>query len=205
MIRFSLNIAFLLVFRALHPDHHGDAHLQFRLRLLKSVSVLDNRRLRLHNYFLEPHRQGQQNYESNINLGANSSPPNDLAMGIDYNIGPLGQLKPLASPSLFDTLPHFMALSAAQLMLQGSHITDIWMKLAAGYMTHAVLEQYFALGEHDPDVIRRAFAWGFDEQSVAEEGSEEFQINAMFFDEDKDRQVMGWNKTREDHINAVCG
>lgn len=196
--------AFLPVFRALHPDHHGDAYLQFRLRLLKFVSVLDSRRLRLQNYYLEPHRQGPQKYESAINVGGNSSPPNKSAIRTDNDTVNLDQLKPSASPSLLDTLPHFMALSAAQLMLQGSHITDIWMKLAAGYMTHAVLEQYFALGEHDPDVIRSTFAWGFDEQSAAEEGSEEFQINAMFFDEDKDRQVAGWDKTREDHTNAVC-
>lgn len=96
-----------------------------------------------------------------------------------------------------------MALSAAQLMLQGSHITDIWMKLAAGYMTHAVMEQYFAHGEHGRQVVQRAFAWGFDEQSTSEEGSDECQINAMFFDEDNDTQVEGWAKTRDDHINAV--
>lgn len=102
-----------------------------------------------------------------------------------------------------DTLPHFMALSAAQLMLQGSHITDIWMKLAAGYMTHAVMEQYFVRGEHGNDVIRRAFAWGFDEGSIAEEGSDECQINAMFFDEDNDKQVEGWEETRINHVNAV--
>lgn len=97
-----------------------------------------------------------------------------------------------------------MALSAAQLMLQGSHITDVWMKLAAGYMTHAVIEQCFAQGEHSISVIQRAFAWGFDEQSTSEEGSDECQINAMFFDEDKDTQVEGWEQTRDDHMNAVC-
>lgn len=97
-----------------------------------------------------------------------------------------------------------MALSAAQLMLQGSHITDVWMKLAARYMAHAYIEQCFAQGEHNRSIIQRAFGWGFDEQSTSEEGSDECQINAMFFDEDKDTQVEGWEKTRDDHINAVC-
>lgn len=97
-----------------------------------------------------------------------------------------------------------MALSAAQLMLQGSHITDVWMKLAAGYMTHAVMEQCFAHGELSMSVIQRAFGWGFDEQSTSAEGSDECQINAMFFDEDKDKQVGGWEKTRDDHMRAVC-
>ena len=119
------------------------------------------------------------------------------------SLNPLRQSKRHTSSSLLDTLPHFMALSAAQLMLQGSHITEIWMKLAAGYMTHAVMEQYFAHGEHGVSVIQRAFSWGFDEQSTSAEGTDECQINAMFFDEDKDTQVEGWEKTRHDHINAV--
>ena len=90
-------------------------------------------------------------------------------------------------------------------MLQGSRITDIWMRLAAGYMTHAVIEQYFVRGEHGDHVIRQAFAWGLNEQSVAEEGSDECHVNAMFFDEDTDKQVAGWARTRIDHMNTVCG
>lgn len=78
------------------------------------------------------------------------------------------------------------------------------MNLAAGYMTHAVIEQCFAQREHSTSIIQRAFAWGFDEQSTSAEDSDEYQINAMFFDEDKDTQVEGWEKIRDDHINAVC-
>lgn len=217
MIAFSLNVAFLTLFWALHPNHHCNIHLQFRLRLLKYVALLESRGSCLHLYPRGPHPQGAQDDKGlTTSISNHDEAPlatssscltdnHDEQLVCKASVGPLSQRKPLASSSLLlDTLPHFMALSAAQLMLQGSHITEIWMKLAAGYMTHAVMEQYFARGEHGLQVIRRAFAWGFDEQSAAEEGSDECQINAMFFDEDNDMQVEGWNKTRNDHINAVC-
>lgn len=190
-----MNAAFLNVFRGLHPDHQCDIQLQFRLRLLKFVVLFERRSSRLHLYPLEPRCQGAQK-DQNVTesrSGHKSKGP----------IAPLSQSELHASLSLLDTLPHFMALSAAQLMLQGSHITDVWMKLAAAYMTHAVMEHHFAHGEHDISVVQRAFAWGFDEQSISEERSDECQINAMFFDEDLDKQVEGWEKTRDDHINAV--
>lgn len=188
--------AFLILFRAIHPGHHCDVHLQFRLRLLKFVILLESRVSRLHLYPLEPYGQGVQNDQD---VTESISSHNSKA-----SLASLSQSKLYTSSSLLDTLPHFMALSAARLMLQGSHITDVWMKLAAGYMTHAVMEQYFVYGEHSMSVIQRAFAWGFDEHSISEVGSDECHINAMFFDEDKDTQVEGWEKTRDDHMNAVC-
>lgn len=217
LIAFSLSVAFITLFRALHPDHHCNIHVQFRLRLLKYVALLESRGSCVHLYPQGPHLQDAQddkdvtasisNHEDApfITPSSRSIDNNDEQLNCKASVGPLSQRKLLASSSLLlDTLPHFMALSAAQLMLQGSHITEIWMKLAAGYMTHAVMEQYFARGEHGLQIIRRAFAWGFDEQSAAEEGSDECQINAMFFDEDNDMQVEGWEKTRNDHIKAVC-
>ena len=103
--------------------------------------------------------------------------------------------------SLLDTLPSFMALSAAQSVLQDRPITDIWMRLAAGFMAHAAIEQYLVYGMPLSDAIRAAFAWGFDAESTAQEGSEDWQINAMFLGEDE--EVLGWSEIKDEHMQAV--
>lgn len=103
--------------------------------------------------------------------------------------------------SLLDTLPGFMALSAAQIAMQEGTITDVWMHLAAGYMVQAVAEQYLVFGCKRQEVLQEAFAWGFDSDCSAEEGSDEWHINAMFFGEDE--VVNGWDQTRDEHMHAV--
>ena len=85
--------------------------------------------------------------------------------------------------SMLDTLPSFMALSAAQSALQALPVSDVWMRLAAGYMAHAALEQKLLHGVHLTDALNEAFAWRFDPESSAEEGSDEWAINTMFFGE----------------------
>lgn len=104
--------------------------------------------------------------------------------------------------SLLDSLPDFLSLSAAQIMLQATSITHDWMRLAADYMSHAVVEQVLVYGIQGPDQLQQAFAWGFDERSNAEEGSDDLQINAMFLGDDG--AVDGWDEIREAHIRAVC-
>ena len=103
--------------------------------------------------------------------------------------------------SLLETLPAFMALSAALTALQGTTITDVWMHLAAGYMVQAVAEQYLVYGSHRSSVLEEAFAWGFDAHCTAEEGSDAWQINAMFFGENE--VVNGWDAIRDKHMLVV--
>ena len=103
--------------------------------------------------------------------------------------------------SLLDTLPSFMAISATKSVLQDMPITDIWMKLAAGFMAHAALEQSLVHGVPLLVAIREAFAWGLDPDNTAEEGSEDWQENAMFLGEDE--EVAGWSEIKRRHMQLV--
>jgi hypothetical protein len=81
-------------------------------------------------------------------------------------------------------------------------ITDVWMRLAAGYMAQAVAEQYLVYKSERHEVLQEAFAWGFDAECGAQEGSDEWQTNAMFWGEDE--MVPGWEEVRNEHMQAVC-
>ena len=105
------------------------------------------------------------------------------------------------SISLLDTLPAFMALSAAHNDMQETTITNMWMNLAAGYMVQAVAEQFLNHGWQSSQMLQSAFAWGFDANCLADEGSDEWQINAMFFGEEG--ILNGWDKIRNEHMQAV--
>lgn len=95
-----------------------------------------------------------------------------------------------------------MALCAAANAIQeGAQVTKVWMKLAAGYMAQAVIEQFLIYGAQKADILQQAFSYGSDSESTAEEGTDEFQINALFFDEDG--PLEGWDVIREEHIRAV--
>ena len=113
-----------------------------------------------------------------------------------------GSVKDQSSVALIDILPHFMALSAAQNAMQDTTITEIWMHLAAGFMAHAVIEQYLKHGESYPALLQEAFAWGFDADCSADEGSDEWQINIMFWGDDG--AVIGWDRIRDEHLHIVC-
>lgn len=105
--------------------------------------------------------------------------------------------------SLLDSLPSFMALSAVfQTTTNQTTITDTWMRLAAGFMAQAVVEQYLVYGSTGDEVLQEAFAWGFDAECTAEEGSDEWEINAMFWGEDQ--VVPRWEEIRDAHMQAVC-
>ena len=75
------------------------------------------------------------------------------------------------------------------------------MRLAAGFMAHAAIEQNFVWDKPLSKAVEEAFAWGFDPHSTAENGSDEWQINAMFLGEDD--EISGWSDIKEEHIQAV--
>ena len=68
-------------------------------------------------------------------------------------------------------------------------------------MAHAALEQSLVHDIPLPNALREAFAWGFDVASTAEEGSDDWQINAMFLGEDD--QIAGWSEIKDEHIRTV--
>ena len=215
-------LAFLKIFHCLHPDYQSNSDLQFRLRLLKfatfSASRFANspsvpttsalRKLREQNRkraktsqlyssfpddFDSAHSKDSQSPEIDVN--SNEQPQN----GVASNSNPYVSRGPT---SLLDTLPQFMGLSAAQIILRSTSITDVWMKLAVDYMSHAFAEQILVYGAQGLDNLRQAFAWGFDEKSDAEEGSDALQINALFLGDDG--AVDGWDDLRKSHMRAVC-
>ena len=75
------------------------------------------------------------------------------------------------------------------------------MRLAAGYMTQAVIEQYLVYGPPSSDVLKEAFAWGFDSAAMAKEGSGNWAVNAMFLDEEAEFE--SWQTIRDEHMRAV--
>lgn len=112
-----------------------------------------------------------------------------------------GSYQPTRSISLLETLPSFMGLSATQSALQALPVSDVWMRLAAGYMAHAALEQSLLHGTNLSDALKEAFQWRFDPESAAEEGTDEWAINTMFFDENG--EVDGWSDIKNEHIRTV--
>ena len=207
--------AFLVMFRSMHPNHHGTAEIQFRLRLLKFTSMFTARFALAP---IEPSPSGlqamrRQNKQRAHAFGHTVDLADVMELDIvdqdNFTSETTGTTKQSARSlyptsggiSLLDTLPSFMALSATQSVLQDSPITDIWMRLAAGYMAHAALEQSLVHGLPFSDALTEAFAWGFDAESTAEEGSDEWQINAMFLGEDE--EIVGWSEIKDEHMQAV--
>lgn len=216
------------MFHHMHPDEHGTLELRFRLQLLRfavvftrrtsprekmpsvsAVQVLRKDRRKQASTF---RRSGEFLTEFNLPDLATYLPSQDPVKiriertcqdKISNSLG-LKNAQELIPPpiSLLDTLPLFMVLSASQNAMQETTITKMWMQLAAGYMAQAVIEQYLIYGSQSPEVLREAFAWGFDAECGADEGSEEWQINAMFWDEDG--AVPEWDSIRDEHIQAVC-
>lgn len=221
-------IAYLTIFHAVHPHRCGDDDLRFRLRLLRFTimftSRLGSQETLPPTSALQRLRAKRQRQASSFrshgddvetpmlpDLAAFLESQDDLAIKQE-------QRHPKASPvltnianaqtqqasppiSLLDTLPDFMALSAAQTVIQGVTITDVWMKLAAGYMVQAAAEQYLVYRSKRPEVLQEAFAWGFDAECDARDGSDEWLINAMFFGENE--VVNGWDGIRDEHMQAV--
>ncbi|KAL6721100.1 hypothetical protein ACLMJK_000200 [Lecanora helva] len=220
--------SYLNIFHAIHPEHHGSRGLRFRLRLLKFTIMFTKRSIpsdtKPSKSELRALGQKRQNEARSFRSGDKNSShfelPNliedlDLPDGLAINNGEItpmtGQVSfnpsgsdvpsPKTRLSLLDTLPAFMALSAAQTAMQEGTITDVWMHLAAGYMVQAVVEQYLVFKSQRKEVLREAFAWGFDADCDAAEGSDEWQINAMFFGESE--IVSGWDRIRDEHMHAL--
>lgn len=211
----------------MHPGYHGKLELQFRLRLLKFAVMFTKRvtptEISPSTPALQKLRDQHQNQTSafrssdqslsNLDLPDLSeylAPPSHTRIKREqssrhttpYDFPSITPAPYTLSISLLDTLPFFMSLSAAQNSMNQTTITDVWMRLAAGYMAQAVAEQYLIYDSDRHEVLLEAFAWGFDAECGAEEGSDEWQINAMFWGEDE--VVPGWEEIRDEHMQAVC-
>lgn len=219
-------IAFFSMFSSIHPDHNSSSDAHFRLRLLKFTVMFTKRSAPVGTIFpgpvLQNLRHRRQEQAVSFRSGDNEYAALDLPDLTEYlaplnfmeikqeNVGhectrgnKMSENHDLFPPtiSLLDTIPLFMAVSAAQISLQEGTITETWMRLAAGYMAQAVAEQYLVYGSQRQQVLQEAFSWGFDPECRAEEGSDEFQINAMFWG--VDAVVEGWDRIRDEHTQAV--
>lgn len=220
-------LAFLLIFRSKYSEEHGSATLQFRLRLL-TFTALFTRRLVPSVTGVEPgileamRRRHQARAEAFLSHSC-ILPELDLAavFGTESATEPrLSKQRQRmlehftldaasafygspASLSLLDTLPLFMAVSAAQKVLQGNGVTDLWMKLAARYMSQAVLEQYLVYGAKSCKVVEEAFAYGFSLHPMLDADSDALIIANMFWEGEHEGEVMGWKEIRNEHLLAV--
>lgn len=221
------DLAFLIMFRCMHPEFHASPELQFRLRLLKYATHSANRfapsyatpttsatqALRDRNHERAEASSYYNRLPNDLNadtLAASLSPSfsgSDTTTHANHLLAVSSTTAPVSSPNvnsttnLLDTLPEFMAISASKAMLDARNITETWMRLAAGYMTHAFMEQVLVCGNKGLGPLLEAFAWGFDEFSNAGNGSDEENINVMFLGEDG--TLDGWDDLREAHIRAV--
>ena len=212
--------AFLVMFRAMHPDHQGTPEVQLRLRLLRFTTLFTRRQsaedLRSWTQNLQELRNSHQKkanaFKASLalpDLTEYLGPSKDLkcvkhehVLGNGTPDRPKGRnASSLPVLSLLDTVPSFMALSAAKNAMQESKITDTWMRLAAGYMAQAVVEQYLDYGSQRDDVMKEAFAWGFDPDGAAEETNDDWMVNAMFLDEEA--EFKDWGEIRDEHLRAV--
>lgn len=210
----------------MHPDHHASLDLKFRLRLLKFTVMFTKRSAPAEatppGPLLQNLRHRRQEQACSFRSGENELPGIELP-NLDQYIVPLDAMEvdeehtnpksttgneiaetyDLLRPviSLLDTIPLFMAVAAAQIAMQEGTITETWMRLAAGYMAHAAAEQYLVYGSQRQEVLQEAFSWGFDPECSAEEGTDDFQINAMFWA--VDAVVDGWDRIRDEHAQAV--
>lgn len=220
--------AYLVVFHAIQPSRSCDRNLRFRLQLLRFTTMFMSRSgfgdATPSASALQMLRQKRHNEASSFRSGNEDVMRPDLPNLTEYMTSPdivaikqerispksspgietppVAHVRPFPPPvSLLDTLPAFMALSAAQNAVHEATITEVWMHLAAGYMVQAVAEQFLAYEVQGSGVLQEAFAWGFDADCTAQEGSDEWQINAMFFGQDE--MVYGWDVIRDEHMRAV--
>lgn len=141
--------------------------------------------------------------ESNKSIRANIKPNEGCKRGDE---APTTVQHPSFSrdENLLELLPSFLALSAAQLSLGGENqITDLWMKLASEYMAHTVVEQVVVFGVRDPTFVDGVFNWKFDEDNAADESTDAFMINAMFFDAEIEETNARWVEICENYRHTV--
>ncbi|KAL8944822.1 MAG: hypothetical protein Q9216_000244 [Gyalolechia sp. 2 TL-2023] len=174
------HLAFISIFHALHPEYHAPAEVQFRLRLLQ-FSCLFKTRQRLLS-------------ETPSLSRVNGRQDSHRKRGKDPVIQP-------DQVHLRDTLPLFLALSAAQNLLQESTITELWMRLAAGYMAHTYAEQVLSLHDTRSGLLEEIFQWSFDPARTIAEGSDEWIINEMFEADANSTRL--WEDIKSEHMCAL--
>lgn len=207
--------AFITLFRTIHLRLPQDPDVQFKLRLLRFSALFTRRKVL--------RRKSPGSTTKTLHDGSASL---DVALleiplgGLDKtgaaertvhgedgraDLAKEGAERTRQPPavSLRDTLRPFMALSAAHITLEDERVTEVWMRLAAGYIAQAVAEQYLVYQAHDPNLTNDMFNWGFDEDNTAVEGSDDYLINIMFFDEEAERANATWESIRDEHMRAV--
>lgn len=217
--------SFLTTFCTMHLDYYASTDLRFRLRLLKftvmftkrsapeEVAVLQNPSHRCQEQAVSLRSSNNEYVASELHVFTQHLVSSEDSEVEKSRKDRMGERFTAANPrstthdsfqpaiSLLDTIPLFMAVSAAQISMQGGTITDTWMRLATGYMAQAVAEQYLVYGSQHQETIQEAFSWGFDPECSADEGTDDFQINAMFWG--VDAVVDGWDKIRDEHAQAL--
>ena len=68
-------------------------------------------------------------------------------------------------------------------------------------MVQAVLEQFITFKRQDDKILAEAFRWGFDPDTLAEEGTDDWMVNAMFLDEEE--EFPSWKAIKSEHMQAV--
>ncbi|KAL8949796.1 MAG: hypothetical protein Q9222_004124, partial [Ikaeria aurantiellina] len=102
---------------------------------------------------------------------------------------------------LYETLPMFLALSATQNTLQESTITELWMRLAAGYMAQAYVEQVLVCHNTDPALLQDTFRFGLTSDPGAAEGNEDWQVHQMFTADNVIARL--WEDIKHEHMQAA--
>ncbi|KAL8810126.1 MAG: hypothetical protein Q9200_002833 [Gallowayella weberi] len=176
--------SFISVFRSLHHDHVAPVEIRFRLRLLRFTYVFTQHchppAASFPSVTGQPHGIIEDRKES---VAEHSSPEQQDTM------------------SLQETLPLFLALSAVQNALQESTITELWMRLAAGYIALSYVEQVLIYNIDHPGLLERFFRWGYEADCDAEENSDEWYINKMFGADES--VVRLWEEIKEEHMQAA--
>lgn len=217
-------IAFLNVFQHQHPFHKASDTAKFRLRLLK-FTVLYTQRFTIAECSLpleiltavrEKHHERAQALLTNFDvlegheitaLNVKESLPNETRE--HYRMHMIMRFSPDKSSSshygselslsILDTLPFFISLSAAQALIHGNYVTELWMRLAARYMAQAVLEQCLIYDMQGPEILQAAFAYGSDLNPSTVTNSDGLNLSWKCMGRETDL----WEKIRKAQINSV--
>lgn len=202
------------MFHALHPVHRAPSELIFRLRLLKFICLFTSctapengrslwwSREALARETLLSESSGRARVPKKMTANSEEHENDTDEIPCKPSVDALSSDRP--SISLLDTLPSFMALSAAQNAGQESNVTITWMQLAGLYMTQAAIDHGLRYGEIRPGVIDQAFGrWKFNPDIEADDTSDEWQVNAMFWADDE--LLPGWEDIKQRHQRTlVC-
>ena len=217
---YCLRTAFSTIFRLKYSNTQVPSTLEFRLRLLKFTKLFTSRLMNTEAGITPESLQSLRNtncnraidFLSHFNIDRDLNltpfevaPPFSPELRLKYRPKPSSAVSygSLTSVSLLDTLPLFMALSAAQNLLGDNQVTEPWMRLAARYMAEAALEQYVACGAQGVLMLKEAFAYAFDIESAAETGSDDLLIANLFWAGEGLGEVEGWRDIRKAYLQLV--